>query len=207
MRDTQRSRIGGFVSASGRNVAGGPRAIAGHASQWLRERLHALARRIAGRLAPRRSNRLPPAPMSAARSEKDTTAHRRGSLPGVPPAPSIDGSSFPAAAAWLPVLPPDLRTPPVRRTASGVFRVADNERRATERRFTERRIRDDGSPYGHERRHGGDVRTTDRRGPLADDSTPPAEASPVRPPTAPPTRARFDYVQLYPDLLARFHGR
>ena len=115
--------------------------------------------------------------------------------------------AFPTAAGWIPALPPELRTPPPSRiTASGVFRpVVDDRQAAQDRRFQERRVRDDGSPYGVERRTSAEYRTGERRGT-------PGDVTPTPPrPTASgvwsPLRHQSDYVPHLPDLLARFHGR
>jgi hypothetical protein len=114
--------------------------------------------------------------------------------------------TFPSAAGWVPALPPELRMPPpVRLTSSGVFRpVADARQTLDDRRYQERRIRDDGSPYGLERRTGADYRTGERRGTAEDGTTAPTPpGSGVRR----PIRREADYVPHHSDLLARFHGR
>jgi hypothetical protein len=195
MHGTESPRIGGIVSAPDPTALERPGSGPHHADGGVREFLHALAHRLAARFAPLRSHRPPPAAMSAARSEKDTTVSR-GSLPGVPPAPA-EPSSFPTAAGWRPLLPPEAQTAPVRLTASGVFRAVEDQRRVPERRFVDRRIRDDGSPYGVERRQGA-TRVGERRG--AADGTPPPAPKPV-------SRVRVADVPHYPDLLAWFHGR
>ena len=115
--------------------------------------------------------------------------------------------AFPTASGWVPALPPELRMPPPGRlTASGVCPpVSDYRQAPQDRRFIERRIRDDGSPYGVERRLGADYRTGERRGTPEDAAPPPPRptASGVRP----SLRHEADYVPHLPDLLARFHGR
>ena len=123
-----------------------------------------------------------------------------GVSPGESPAPSI---AFPTAAGWVPALPAELREPPpMRLTASGVFRPVADERVPQDRRFQERRIRDDGSPYGHERRAGSDVRTSERR--LVDGApSRDSRSSGVRM----PPRHETDYAPHHSDLLARLHGR
>ena len=97
------------------------------------------------------------------------------------------------------MLPPELRTPPPSRlTASGVYRpVADQRQTTQDRRFQERRVRNDGSPYGVERRSG-PTRVGERR------TDAPADAhSGVRL----PSRGEADYAPYHSQLLARFHGR
>ena len=170
----------------------------------LRARLHAAARNVFVIAASGRGFGLSPASMSATRSVRDSAATGRGSLPGESPAPSV---AFPTAAGWIPALPPELRTPPPSRlTASGVFRpVTDDRQAGQDRRFQERRIRDDGSPYGVERRTGAEYRTGERRS-TPEDITP----TPPRPMGSGvrlPLRHEADYVPHLPDLLARFHGR
>jgi hypothetical protein len=89
--------------------------------------------------------------------------------------------------------------PPARLTASGLYRPAIDERKTgVERRFEERRVRNDGSPYGVERRSGA-TRVGERR------SDPPAvsQRSDVRLP--PPGDA--DYAPYHSDLPARLRGR
>jgi hypothetical protein len=115
--------------------------------------------------------------------------------------------TFPTAAGWVPALPPELRMPPpARLTSSGVFRPVVDERHAPEdRRYQERRFRDDGSPYGVERRTGADYRAGERRGPPEEVSTPPSRPAPSGVRT--PLRHQADYVPHHSDLLARFHGR
>ncbi|MGD9905196.1 MAG: hypothetical protein AB7U83_17150 [Vicinamibacterales bacterium] len=94
------------------------------------------------------------------------------------------------------MLPPELREPP-REVAPAV----EQRVTAADRRFTDRRIRDDGSPYGVERRSGAETRVGERRG--AADPPPRLVRSGVRGAHA----HDFDYVPHLPDLLARFHGR
>lgn len=160
----------------------------------LRGRLHAAARRLLGRTTLRAFGP-PPAPMSATCSVHDSSASR-GSAPGESPAPAI---AFLSAAGWVPALPPELRTPPpTRRTQSGVFRpVADERQSEQDRRFQERRVRNDGSPYGLERRSGS-TRVGERR-------TEPPPTS--RPGSRVSTRGATDYAPHHSDLLARLHGR
>ena len=162
----------------------------------LRARLHAVARRLAAMSTRYRTSGLPPAPMSATRSVHDSPL-TRGSAPGESPAPS---STFPPAAGWVPALPPELRLPPpARLTESGVYRpFADERKTGFERRFQERRVRNDGSPYGLERRSGA-TRVGERR---TD-----ALADPVRSGVRPPTRGEADYAPHHSDLLARLYGR
>jgi hypothetical protein len=107
----------------------------------------------------------------------------------------------------VPTLPPELRSPPpARLTASGVFRpVVDERQDGQDRRFTERRIRDDGSPYGVERRSGAQTRAGERRGDLARPST--VRSGPTASGVRTPLRHSADYEPHLPDLLARFHGR
>jgi hypothetical protein len=160
----------------------------------LRARLHAAARHLLAR-ATFRAFGPPPAPMSATCSVHDSSA-RRGSAPGESPAPTI---AFPSAAGWVPALPPELRTPPpARLTQSGVFRpVSDERQSAQDRRFQERRVRNDGSPYGVERRSGA-TRVGERR-----TEPPPTSRSGSRV----STRGAADYAPHHSDLLARLHGR
>jgi hypothetical protein len=204
MHGTERPRFGGFVSTPG-TTAPTATAWAGALDAALRDWLHTLAQRLASRLGAIGFSGLPPAPESAARSERDSTAAGRGSLPGVPPAPAPTPGppSFPTAAGWVPALPPELRTPPVRLTASGVFRAVDDERSTPDRRYVDRRIRDDGSPYGVERRRGAQARGPERRGTAASA----VPTAPARPAGAALTRAEKELMAHYPDLLARFHGR
>lgn len=159
----------------------------------LRARLHAAARRLAARATFRKFGS-PPAPMSATCSVHDSSVHR-GSAPGESPAPTI---AFPSAVGWVPALPPELRTPPPSRlTASGVYRpVADERQIGPDRRLQERRIRNDGSPYGVERRS-----TAARVGERRADTPPPAAESRVS------ARTAADYAPHHSDLLARFHDR
>ena len=107
----------------------------------------------------------------------------------------------------MPALPPELRTPPPSRlTASGVFRpMADDRQTGQDRRFQERRIRDDGSPYGVERRTGAEYRTGERR--CAPEDVAPTPPRPTGSGVGVPLRHEADYVPHLPDLLARFHGR
>jgi hypothetical protein len=159
-----------------------------------RARLHAAARRLAARITSHTFGP-PPASMSATCSVHDSSA-RRGSAPGESPAPPI---AFPSAAGWVPALPPGLRTPlPARLTQSGVFRPAVDERQSgQDRRFQERRVRNDGSPYGVERRSGA-ARVGERR-----TEPPPPSCSGSRV----STRGAADYAPHHSDLLARLHGR
>jgi hypothetical protein len=161
-----------------------------------RARLHAAARRLAAVASRLRPSGLPPAPMSATRSVHDSPLSR-GSAPGVSPAPSL---TFPTAAGWVPVLPPELRTPPPSRlTASGVYRpIADQRQTSQDRRLQERRVRDDGSPYGVERRSGA-TRVGERR---TD-----APADPSQSDVRLPSPGDADYDPHHSQLLARFHGR
>jgi hypothetical protein len=160
----------------------------------LRARLRGAARRLVARTS-FHSFGPPPAPMSATCSVHDSSA-RRGSAPGESPAPTV---AFPSAAGWVPALPPELRTPPqARLTQSGVFRPAVDERQSgQDRRFQERRVRNDGSPYGVERRSGA-TRVGERR-------TEPAPTS--RSGSRVSTRGATDYAPHHSDLLARLHGR
>lgn len=165
----------------------------------LRLRLRAAARRARERLVLTVFNGLSPAPVSATRSVQDSL-DRRGSAPGESPAPSL---GFPTAAGWMPLPPAELRTSP--RLAAAPPRVAEQrtpEQRTSDqdRRYTERRIRDDGSPYGVERRSGGETRVGERRA---------AEAPSrhARSGVRGPHRHDADYIPHLPDLLARFHGR
>jgi hypothetical protein len=161
----------------------------------LRARLHAAAHRLVVRATFRQFGP-PSAPMSATCSVHDSSA-RRGSAPGESPAPTI---AFPSAAGWVPALPPELRAgPPSRLTQSGVFHpVADERQGGQDRRFQERRIRDDGSPYGVERRS-----EVTRVGERRADTAPPVSRSGSRV----SARSALDYAPHHSDLLARFHGR
>jgi len=159
----------------------------------LRVRLRAAARRVRERLALPLFNGLSPAPVSATRSVQDSP-DRRGSAPGESPAPSL---AFPTAAGWMPQLPAELRPSP--RLAAAPPRAAEQRTSGQDRRYTERRIRDDGSPYGTERRSGGETRVGERRA----EAPPPHARSGVRG----PHRHDADYIPHLPDLLARFHGR
>jgi hypothetical protein len=155
----------------------------------VRVRLRALAQRVAHFVA--RSGP-PPAPMSATRSVQDSPTSR-GSSPGESPAPPI---AYPTAAGWLPRVPVDLREPPAP--------LLEQRTREQDRRFTERRIRDDGSPYGVERRTGAATRVGERR--AADPATP--EPSRLARSGVRGARAHdADYLPHLPDLLSRFHGR
>jgi hypothetical protein len=160
----------------------------------LRARLHAAARRLAARTAFHKSGP-PPAPMSATCSVHDSSA-RRGSAPGESPAPPI---AFPSAAGWVPALPPELRTPPpVQLTQSGVFRpVVDERQSGQDRRFQERRVRNDGSPYGLERRS-----EVTRVGERRTEAAPPERSG-----SRVSARSATDYAPHHSDLLARLHGR
>ena len=165
----------------------------------LRVRLHAAARHLLARTTFRAFGP-PPAPMSATRSVRDSSISR-GSSPGESPAPQM---AYPTAAGWLPQPPatPHVPTPPA---PSGTVAAAVEQRTSgLDRRFTERRIRDDGSPYGVERRSGAETRVGERRA--------------AEPPVPRPSRVArsgvrgarahdADYVPHLPDLLARFHGR
>lgn len=160
----------------------------------LRVRLRAAARRVRERLALTPFSGLSPAPVSATRSVKDSP-DRRGSAPGESPAPSL---AFPTAAGWVPLLPAELRRPP--HPPAAPPRVAEQRAADQDRRYTDRRIRDDGSPYGTERRSGGETRVGQRRA---------AEAPQrhARSGVRGPHRHDADYIPHLPDLLARFHGR
>jgi hypothetical protein len=167
----------------------------------IRTRLHAAARNVIENASWLRGFSRLSVPMSATRPVEDLTAARRETSPGESPAPTI---AFPTAAGWVPALPPELRQPPpVRLTASGVYRVVHDQRQTgTGRRFNERRVRDDGSPYGVERRQGAEDRAGDRRttaDPIPASHRPSARRVAVTP--------GADYVPHLPDLLARFHGR
>jgi hypothetical protein len=100
----------------------------------------------------------------------------------------------------VPVLPPELRTPPPSRlTASGVYRpIVDQRQTSQDRRLQERRVRNDGSPYGVERRSGA-TRVGERRTDAPADSL----QSGVRPPSP----GDADHDPHHSHLLARFHGR
>jgi hypothetical protein len=167
----------------------------------LRARVHAFARSVfvatpfALTLGPS------PAPMSATRSAQGSTAAHRGSSPGVSPAPA---SAFLSAAGWVPALPAELCTPPpARLTASGALRPAVDAREG-ERRFSERRVRNDGSPYGVERRRRPEDRAIERR---AAPEPPRAPASAVRLDRGPYALREDDYAPYLQDLLKRLHGR
>jgi hypothetical protein len=166
----------------------------------LRARLHALAHRAAAmRFRLERFAALVVS-MSATRPAQGSAAAHRGSSPGVSPAPSV---AFLSAAGWVPALPSELRQlPPGRLTTSGAFRPAADQRQG-ERRFVERRVRNDGSPYGVERRRRADDRVTSRRAP---EPEPRAAAAP-RPSGIRPPRHDLDYAPHLQDLLARLHGR
>jgi hypothetical protein len=87
----------------------------------------------------------------------------------------------------------------MRRTASGVYRPAIDERKTgVERRFEERRVRNDGSPYGVERRSGA-TRVGERR------SDAPADSP--RSDVTRPMPGDADYAPHHSDLLARLRGR
>jgi hypothetical protein len=162
----------------------------------LRARLHAAARRLAAVATWFRGAWLPPAPMSATRSVHDSPLSR-GSAPGESPAPSV---TLPTATGWVPALPPELRLPPpARLTASGAYRpVVDERKTGGDRRFEERRVRNDGSPYGVERRSAA-TRAGERR---TDASGDPRRSDPRL-----PSRAEVDYAPHHSDLMARFRGR
>ena len=139
--------------------------------------------------------------MSATRPVEDLAATRRETSPGESPAPTI---AFPTAAGWVPALPPELRQPPpTRLTASGVYRVVHDQRQSgAGRRFNERRVRNDGSPYGVERRRRAEDRAGERRAT--------ADATSAQPPPGTKRVAvahGADYLPHLPDLLARFHVR
>ncbi len=161
----------------------------------LRSRLHTAARGLVTRVSFHTFGP-PPASMSATCSVHDSSA-RRGSAPGESPAPTI---AFPSAAGWVPALPPEHRTPPpTRLTQSGVFcPVVDERQSELDRRFQERRVRDDGSPYGVERRSEA-TRVAERR-------TEPAPSS-SRSGSRISARGATDYAPHHSDLLARLHGR
>ncbi len=167
----------------------------------IRQRLQTAARNVIENASWLRGFRRLSVPMSATRPVEDLTATRRETSPGESPAPTI---AFPTAAGWMPALPPELRQPPpARLTASGVYRVAHDERQAGPgRRFQERRERNDGSPYGVERRQGAEGRAGERRAT--------ADAPSAQPPLSAKRAAiapGADYAPHLPDLLARFHVR
>ncbi|MGE0360371.1 MAG: hypothetical protein AB7H93_04535 [Vicinamibacterales bacterium] len=95
----------------------------------------------------------------------------------------------------MPHLSAELPAPP-----GGGAPLIEQRTSRQDRRFTERRIRDDGSPYGVERRSGTPSRAGERR----------TEPPPSRVARSGVRGARghdADYVPHLPDLLARFHGR
>jgi len=170
------------------------------ADDRIRARLRAVAQHVVQHLAVRSHSGPPPAPMSATRSVRDSSISR-GSSPGESPAPPL---SFPTAAGWLPLTPAE-RTAPAA-PAPPALAVPTVEQRASvsDRRFTERRIRDDGSPYGVERRSGAETRAGERR---VAESASPRPSRVARSGARGPHAHDFDYVPHLPDLLARFHGR
>jgi hypothetical protein len=167
----------------------------------LRARLHAFARSVFASMPRRLTLRPFQAPMSATRSAQGSTVAHRGSSPGVSPAPPV---AFLSAAGWAPALPAELGTPPpARLTTSGALRPTVDARQG-ERRFSERRIRNDGSPYGVERRRRPEDRATERR---AAPEPPRSPASAVRLDRGPYAVREGDYVPYLQDLLKRLHGR
>jgi hypothetical protein len=98
----------------------------------------------------------------------------------------------------MPMLPAELRTPP--HLAAAPLPLMEQRASGQDRRYTDRRIRDDGSPYGLERRSGAETRVGERR--AAEEPS-----RPVRSGVRGPHRHDADYIPHLPDLLARFHGR
>ena len=169
----------------------------------LRSRLHAIARQVVVTVPFLQRFASLVSPMSATRPAQGSAAAHRGSSPGVSPAPAV---AFLSAAGWVPPLPSELRQPPPGRlTTSGAYRPAVEQRQG-DRRFVERRVRNDGSPYGVERRRRPEDRVIARRAPGPEAPGAATGAAP-QPSGIRPLRRDDDYAPHLQDLLARLHGR
>lgn len=142
----------------------------------------------------------PPAPTPAPRSSLADHAREGVSpvfLSANPATPRLD-TGVPAPAA--PRAAAETRAP--------VVSIRERRRRRNERRTDDRRVRNDGSPYGVERRSNRDDRGGDRRDGAPADIGPAGAALGHGLPAPRPTPSGVRQAQaVAQDLLVRFHGR
>jgi hypothetical protein len=112
-----------------------------------------------------------------------------------PAAPRPDASVPVPAAPSAPV-----------RTLAPVGSIRERRRCRNERRADDRRVRDDGSPYGVERRSNRDERGGDRRAAAGADPARAAVAHGLPAPRQTSSGVR-EAQAVAQDLLVRFHGR